>query len=67
MFGEKWEQSQVLVQKFLKTLPANTKIRAGFFDNEIAWFHEIPVENSPAEQKKFFEWWEEQVPTGTSD
>ena len=67
MFGERWQHSQDLVQKFLKNLPESTRIRVGFFDNQVFWFHEQPVGNSPAEQKRFLEWWKAQVPTGRTD
>ena len=67
MFGDRWTHSQQVVREFLKQLPVSTKFRVGFFDNEVQWFHELPVANSPEEQKRFFTWWESQIPTGRTD
>lgn len=67
MFGDRWEQSQTVIKEFLKTMPGSTKFRLGFFDDKIEWFHEQPVSNSAAEQKKLFDWWGTQVPTGRTD
>lgn len=67
MFGARWQHSQRLVREFLKNLSPNTKFRVGFFDDEVSWFHEMAVPNSASEQKKLFDWWESQVPTGRTD
>lgn len=67
MFGDRWQHSQTLVKEFLKSIPGSTKFRLGFFDDKIEWFHEQPVTNSAAEQKKLFDWWGTQVPTGRTD
>jgi len=67
MFGDRWEHSQRLVKELLKKLPQSARIRIGFFDNEVAWFHELPVSNNHDEQKKFLEWWANQTPTGRTN